>query len=232
MKTMLPLLTTFTVFATALHLGAQEPQRPSQGRSGQGGQKGPPGGREGGFGGEGFRPPVHPLETALDANGDGVIDAKEIANAVAALKKLDKNGDGRLTGDEYRPAPPAGGFGGPGGAGGRSFGGPPGGRGQDGESRRRPEGQPGSGGGPPDRPGDGDGDFATRLFQNDKNKDGKLTKDELPDQIQRMFDRIDTNGDGMIDRREAEAFAERMKQRGGAQGQGQGTEGKRPPLEK
>jgi hypothetical protein len=88
MKTMLPLLTTFTVFATALHLGAQEPQRPSQGRSGQGGTKGPPGGREGGFGGEGFRPPVHPLETALDANGDGGLDAKEIANASPRLRLI------------------------------------------------------------------------------------------------------------------------------------------------
>ena len=34
---------------------------------------------------------------ALDANGDGVIEASEIANASAALKTLDKNGDGKLT---------------------------------------------------------------------------------------------------------------------------------------
>ena len=39
---------------------------------------------------------------ALDANGDGVIDASEIANAPSALKKLDKNGDGKLTRDEVR----------------------------------------------------------------------------------------------------------------------------------
>jgi hypothetical protein len=52
--------------------------------------------------------PRHPLEQALDANGDGVIDAAEIANAVAALKKLDKNGDGKLTADEYRPSRPPG----------------------------------------------------------------------------------------------------------------------------
>jgi hypothetical protein len=51
---------------------------------------------------------MHPLEVALDANGDGVIDASEIANATAALKKLDTNHDGKLTGDEYRPQhPPA-----------------------------------------------------------------------------------------------------------------------------
>ena len=40
---------------------------------------------------------------ALDANHDGVIDADEIANASAALRKLDKNGDGKLTMDELRP---------------------------------------------------------------------------------------------------------------------------------
>ncbi len=52
------------------------------------------------------RKPRPPLELALDANGDGVIDAGEIANASAALKKLDMNGDGKLTPDEYRPPRP------------------------------------------------------------------------------------------------------------------------------
>ena len=46
---------------------------------------------------------------ALDANHDGVIDANEIANASAALKTLDKNGDGKLTPDELRPPRPQGG---------------------------------------------------------------------------------------------------------------------------
>jgi hypothetical protein len=46
----------------------------------------------------------NPLVTALDTNKDGVIDEKEIANAAVALKKLDKNGDGKLTEDELRPA--------------------------------------------------------------------------------------------------------------------------------
>jgi len=58
--------------------------------------------------GAGHRPPP-PLESALDANGDGVIDADEIANASAALKKLDKNGDGKLTPDEYKPQRPGSG---------------------------------------------------------------------------------------------------------------------------
>ena len=54
--------------------------------------------------GRGGRPPTPPVESALDANGDGTIAADEIANASAALKTLDTNGDGKLTSDEYRPA--------------------------------------------------------------------------------------------------------------------------------
>ena len=57
------------------------------------------------------RPPLPLIVKALDANGDGVIDASEIANASAALKTLDKNGDGKLTPDEYlgkRPGTAAG----------------------------------------------------------------------------------------------------------------------------
>jgi len=64
------------------------------------------------------RPPQPAIVKALDANGDGIIDANEIANAPAALKALDKNGDGKLTPDEFigvRPhlGPPPGQNGGP-----------------------------------------------------------------------------------------------------------------------
>lgn len=47
------------------------------------------------------RPPLPLIIKALDVNGDGVIDATEIANAPAELRTLDKNGDGQLTPDEY-----------------------------------------------------------------------------------------------------------------------------------
>ena len=230
MKTKLPLLAALVILAAALV--AQEPKGPPPDGFGQGGpgQKGPgqKGGPGGQGGGEGFRPPQHPLELALDANGDGVIDAKELANAVAALKKLDKNGDGKLTEDEYRPMRPGGGFGGQGGPGGKGPGGP-GGKGQGGFGGEPggPEGQKGAGG-PSSK--SGDGDFVSRLFQNDKNNDGKITKDELPESMQSIFERADTNRDGAIDRKEAEAFAERLKPRTG--GPGQGNDGKRPPLEK
>ena len=48
------------------------------------------------------------LVGALDANHDRVIDAEEIANASAALKGLDKNGDGKLTPEEFMGARPSG----------------------------------------------------------------------------------------------------------------------------
>lgn len=44
-----------------------------------------------------------PLIKVLDANHDGIIDAKEIANAPSALRMLDKNFDGRLTIGEFKP---------------------------------------------------------------------------------------------------------------------------------
>jgi len=80
-----------------------EPPRPPRGpRPPQGegdGHRGP---------GEPGQRPMPPLMAALDANHDGVIDADEIASASAALRKLDKNGDGKLTMDELRPLRPEG----------------------------------------------------------------------------------------------------------------------------
>ena len=67
-------------------------------------------------GGPGGRPLA--IIAALDTNKDGVIDATEIANASAALAKLDKNGDGKLTPDEFLgPRGEGRGPGGPGGPG-------------------------------------------------------------------------------------------------------------------
>jgi Ca2+-binding EF-hand superfamily protein len=44
------------------------------------------------------------LAAALDANGDGTIDAGEIANASKALLRLDANKDGILSDEELHPA--------------------------------------------------------------------------------------------------------------------------------
>lgn len=49
---------------------------------------------------DGQRPMVPPFFALLDENHDGAVDKKELKHA---LKKLDKNGDGKLTPDELRP---------------------------------------------------------------------------------------------------------------------------------
>ena len=125
-----------------------------------------------GPGAGGQRPPLLPIIAALDVNNDGVIDADEIAKASAALKKLDKNGDGKLTPDEFhgpRPGGPGGeGEGGPGGEGRR--GGPgmqqgQGGQGQGREGRQGGEGRrggQGGRGGPESQGGQGGGDRPQR----------------------------------------------------------------------
>ena len=80
------LLSALTLGATSMLASAQDP-RPPGGGGGPGG-----GGR-----------PMSPIIAALDTNKDGEIDMKEIEGAVAALKALDKNGDGKLSGEDIRP---------------------------------------------------------------------------------------------------------------------------------
>jgi len=116
------------------------PQPPTGGGGRPGGQGGGPGALGGGQGGQRI---FSPLIEALDSNKDGVIDAVEIAQAAESLKKLDKNADGKLTEEEFRPMRPGGqGQGGPG-QGGRGPGGPGSqGQGQGGPSGPAPESPP------------------------------------------------------------------------------------------
>jgi hypothetical protein len=139
MKTTLVLLTLALGASTLLLTAQDNGQRPN-------GQR-PPGrdGGQGGPGGPGGQRPMNPIVEALDLNKDGIIDADEIAKASASLLKLDKNGDGKLTPEEYRPAMRPGGSGGPGGQGGpvgdgqgRGPGGP---GGQQGPGSGRPQGE-------------------------------------------------------------------------------------------
>jgi len=91
-------LLVLTLGTSAGTLLAQQPPGAPPGPGGPGGPGGPPGPMHG--------PP--PLMAALDTNRDGELDAAEIANASAALLKLDKNGDGKLTPDELMPQPGGG----------------------------------------------------------------------------------------------------------------------------
>jgi hypothetical protein len=151
----------------------------------------PDGSTNGPAGGHRHRPPPMPIIQALDANHDGIISAAEIANAPAALKTLDKNGDGQLTMDEYMPPRPQGG-GGPDGGG--FGGGGPGGSGPDGPPPGDNANAPGQGKHhrpvPPiiaalDTNGDGIisadeiANASASLLKLDKNGDGQLTMDEL-----------------------------------------------------
>jgi hypothetical protein len=129
-----------------------------------------------------------------------VISKEEIAGAVAALKKLDEDGDGQLTREEYMGRGPAGpGRGGPG--------------------RGGPGGRAGAGGA-------GVQQFIARLKEADANGDGKISKEEAPDRLKQAFDRIDTNSDGQLDDAELRALAERIG-RGRAGRGGRGGEGGR-----
>lgn len=79
-----------------------------------------------------------PLIAAIDANGDGELSADEIAKASDALKKLDKNQDGKLGPDELR-GPMGPGPGGPGQGRQGGPGGPPAARGASLESATVPK---------------------------------------------------------------------------------------------
>ena len=133
------------------------------------------GGRQGGRGGPGG-PGGFPsaIATALDTNKDSIISGDEMDKAPAALKALDKNGDGQLTMDELMPA-----FGGRGREGG-------------GEGRGRGE-MEGRGGAnePGETPATSPDELVSLLMAFDKNGDGQLDRAEVPERLQGIFDRAD-----------------------------------------
>ncbi len=48
----------------------------------------------------------------------------------------------------------------------------------------------------------------------DRDKDGKVSRDEVPEQMQPFFDRVDSNGDGFIDQAEIDALRQRFQSGG------------------
>jgi Ca2+-binding EF-hand superfamily protein len=180
------------------------------------------------------------LIEALDADADGVLSKEEIEGATAALQKLDADKDGSLSRAEYFGAfaggPPPG-FGGPPGPAPEQFirsmlatad--------KDGDEKlskeeavgpfkenfaavdankdgfldreemmaaaRRYSGRPS-----PERTQQ----FIAAMLENsDKDKDGKLSKEEAPDRLKSFFDTVDANKDGFADKEELTSVAGRL----------------------
>ncbi len=166
------------------------------------------GGRQGdGNGGEGGQRPrrrdgggAQDLIERLDRNGNGVIDLDELDEGMLErLKPLDVNEDGVIDESELDRRR----------RGGRRPG-PEGGEG-DGERPRRDRG----------------GDRAKGLIERlDRNGNGAIDKDELPEGWGERLGPADTNGDGMISLEELEGLMGGGNRPGGGQG-GEG-DGERP----
>ena len=74
------------------------------------------------------------------------------------------------------------------------------------------------------------------MMENDKNKDGKLTRDEVPEYMRGMFERWDSNENGAIEKSEIESMFSRFSRGGGGFGGGDPRQGRperpqRPPME-
>lgn len=222
-------------------------ERPSRraGRGEEGGRFGGPGGPGGGM----FRR-SNPMFEAIDADGNGVITAQELRKAPAALKKLDRDSDGNISLEEAAPASPfsdpgrmvdrmmerdangdgkltpdevdermAGML--------RNAD-----ANQDGavdreeltaamEQMRQNFGRGGFFGGPGGPGGFGPGgDPQQMIGRLDRNGDGRLSRDEVPEQMLPMLQGGDQNGDGFIDAREMLAIQQRMAERFGRGGFG------------
>jgi EF hand len=83
----------------------------------------------------------------------------------------------------------------------------------------------------PEQPKDKPKDYTTspiytRMMAFDKNKDGKLTKDEITDpRMMRLFEMADTNKDGVVTKEELLALAAKLDAEGGEPGRGPGDRG-------
>src|SRR5262245_8423774 len=78
-------------------------------------------------------------------------------------------------------------------------------------------------------------DLVTRLMSYDKNGDGKVTKDELPERMHSLIEQGDRNGDGALDRDEIRRLGEQRAGPGGPGGPGpkggpKGAKGPPPKL--
>jgi hypothetical protein len=123
---------------------------------------------------------------ALDTNGDGKLDAAEIAAANEVLKKL-ANTNGEITREKLLQSMPGGRAAADGFA--------PGGRG--GAAGRDQLPAPAA---------------ISRMLQV-LEKNGKLKREDMPPRLQNQFDQLDANGDGVLDRDELKNLLPRLQER-------------------
>ncbi|MFO0816049.1 MAG: hypothetical protein U0796_22760 [Gemmatales bacterium] len=152
---------------------------------------------------------VDQIYTFVDSNKDGFLDEKEIDNTRSIKnvdwKKYDLNKDGKLDKNEAIALYKA-----------------------EGNNMRGGMGGGGPGGGGP-WAGRSPDEMAKTMFDNiDKNKTGKITKEQMPGFMRDRFAEYDTNKDGFVDFEEFKAGSARMMQgRGGRGGPGGGDGGGR-----
>lgn len=144
---------------------------------------------------------VDQLMSFVDADKNGVLDEKEIENTRSVRnvdwKKYDVNKDGKLDRNELIALYKA-----------------------EGNNMRGGGGMGGMGGRSPD-------EMAKVMFDNmDRNKTGKLTKEQFPGLWKERFTELDTNKDGFVDFEEFKAGRDKLFQgRGGMGGPGGGGRG-------
>jgi Ca2+-binding EF-hand superfamily protein len=122
----------------------------------------------------------------LDTNHDGRLSPEELAKAGDLFEKLDLNHDGFLDPKELMSPPQA---------------------------------KVAQESGPAARPGKQFGKkrngehMVQMIMRADADGDGKISQEEAPPQLKKHFARLDTNGDGYLDRSELEAWAKRIQKR-------------------
>lgn len=141
---------------------------------------------------DGDRPQRGPGDRGPGGRGPGGPDVAPEAMAKQLMERFDKDGDKKLDATELvavltemrnlRGRRPGGPEGGP------------------------PQGERGP------REGFNPEAMIQRMFeQNDKDGDGKLAGDEIPERMQQNIERVDTNSDGVVDKAEATAMFSRMR---------------------
>lgn len=179
--------------------------------------KGGPGGPMGPGGpGEMFGDPAQMIDRLMqsDKNGDGKLTADELPGQMAQqmIQSGDKDGDNALSKEEITQAMQE--------MQNRFRGGPGGFQGGLGNFQGGPGAFQGGAG------GTGQNQLIGQMMQLDRNGDGKLSSDEVPQQARGMLRGGDQNGDGMIDAMEMRLLIERNGERMRA-GLGRGNYGQK-----